>query len=584
MGILDFLTGNNAAASPWGALYNSVPAGADPEQARKLAELLAAQNAGSIGGMGVDPNNLGTPPVSPFGDPSKLSVANPSPAPVPASGFGAGASPFGFAGPGSMTGINPAMMTAPAAPQPPAAAPPIAPAPAAAPMNANAQAPAAPSEDDGPDSMVPVGKYQMPMFGEPGDAPQAAAPAGPAAAPGAPSQAAPFSLGGAGGAISDRLMKATRGFMGNMASGPVGALAGGLGALVTGQNTDPTSIASERMNMKGQALLKKGVAPEIVQAALYNPEVMKTLIAQNFGPDKFQHVTKKDAFGGETIGAFDPTTGKTTFEGGGAGGGGNISALPENYDPTTRRDEAFIKALDPVTRQVVEAADRGDNIPQGRNLQKYMPVIQRALQGFQPETYQSRVAFAREMGSGKAGYGLQVKGFQQGLEHMTKLADRMAAQGNWNGLGFPDVAHFANGVREHLSNDQSAASGAVENDAQTLAGEVGKLFSGQAGGGVHERELTRGRFGTRLSGPEGAAALESTLELMNGGLTSIESARDRAYNGNAPAQYNFLGPQQQQQIEHIRQVIQQLKTGQAAPAAAPGGAPALPSGWSVQVR
>jgi hypothetical protein len=44
---------------------------------------------------------------------------------MPATGFGAGATPFGFAGPGSMSGINPAMMAG--APQP--AAPQVAQAP-----------------------------------------------------------------------------------------------------------------------------------------------------------------------------------------------------------------------------------------------------------------------------------------------------------------------------------------------------------------------------------------------------------------------------------------------------------------------
>src|SRR5262245_24857109 len=158
MGILDILTGNPGAASPWGMLYGSPLFGPDPQQT-------AVANAAALGGMGVDPASL--PQVDPFGDPKKLSVAAP-PAPLPG-GFGTGAVPFGFAGPGSMN-VTPSQIAGPAAPASAPAAPPAAPQAPAAPQPA---APPTPSNDE-------------------------AAPAAPAAAaapPGAGSPA-PFSLGG----------------------------------------------------------------------------------------------------------------------------------------------------------------------------------------------------------------------------------------------------------------------------------------------------------------------------------------------------------------------------------------------------
>ncbi|MGY3535419.1 hypothetical protein ACVISU_008187 [Bradyrhizobium sp. USDA 4452] len=109
------------------------------------------------------------------------------------------------------------------------------------------------------------------------------------AAPGAPASA-PFSLAGAGGGVGDRFMKATRGFLGNLGNGPVGALAGGLGALVTGQETDPTAIAQGKLNATGQALLAKGASAPEVRAALGNPAVMKALIDQYYGKDKWSVV------------------------------------------------------------------------------------------------------------------------------------------------------------------------------------------------------------------------------------------------------------------------------------------------------
>lgn len=265
------------AAMPWGALYPSPLAGPNPQDG-------AARNAAALGGMGIDPNNSGTPQISPF-------TVAPTSAPAPAAangGFGAGATPFGFAGPGSNV-VNPLQIIPPSPigpPAPPAAAPQVAAAPASDLSSVN-RGPA-PAE---PDSVVPVGNYQMPMFGEAPDAPEQ-----PTRQPAAPvitggSQAAPpFSLAGAGAGIGDRLMKATRGFIGNLHTGPIGALAGGAGALITGQNTDPTSIAAEQNSYTSKALLGKGASAAEVQAARYNPALQKALIEQYYGKDKWNVV------------------------------------------------------------------------------------------------------------------------------------------------------------------------------------------------------------------------------------------------------------------------------------------------------
>src|SRR5205814_1553228 len=148
--------------------------------------------------------------------------------------FGAGAAPFGFAGPGSMQ-VDPSMLApafgagakpVPYAYVPVTAQPPAGPATNLSPAN---RPPAAPGAG-APSYTIPIGRqadgsiYDMPMFGK---AP--AAPAAAAAPEGAiPGTTAPFSFGGAGDGLADRLSKATTGFIGNLHHGPVGALAGGL--------------------------------------------------------------------------------------------------------------------------------------------------------------------------------------------------------------------------------------------------------------------------------------------------------------------------------------------------------------------
>lgn len=92
--------------------------------------------------------------------------------------------------------------------------------------------------------------------------------------------------------FGDRLMLGTKGFIGNLNNGPIGAFAGGVGALITGQPTDPGTIEAQKnsaaRNVTAQALLARGVDPATVQAAVANPELMKTVIAQTYGAKQVQ--------------------------------------------------------------------------------------------------------------------------------------------------------------------------------------------------------------------------------------------------------------------------------------------------------
>lgn len=147
--------------------------------------------------------------------------------------------------------------------------------PVGAPMNANAAMPqrAAPMSMAGPQ------------------------PAAPAPAP----QAAPEGDG--------RLMLGLKGFLGNLSGGPLGALAGGLGAAVTGQPTDAGTIQAQQSNLTARALLAKGADPAAVAAAAKNPALMAELIKQHYGP---QNVTSLgngyvwDQKAGKAIKAYEP--------------------------------------------------------------------------------------------------------------------------------------------------------------------------------------------------------------------------------------------------------------------------------------
>jgi hypothetical protein len=150
------------------------------------------------------------------------------------------------------------------------------------------------------------------------------------------------------------------------------------------------------------------------------------------------------------------------------------------------------------------------------------------------------------------------------------------------------IAGKANAVREGMSNQQAGLAKEAAGIGQTLAGEVGKLFSGSAGGGVHERELTRNRFNTVSSTPELAGALEGTLETMEGGLKALESRRDSVLGPGSDV--TFLKKETEAKIARIRTVIDRLRNGEAAPSAAAAPArsvspaPAAPGVTSNGIR
>jgi hypothetical protein len=92
-----------------------------------------------------------------------------------------------------------------------------------------------------------------------------------------PQQAQPMApqTGGLGAALS--------GFIGNLHTGPIGALAGGL-ASGLGLQDPATAQKLKTQNLTFQALVNKGVDPTTAQAAIGNPDMLKTLITQAYGP------------------------------------------------------------------------------------------------------------------------------------------------------------------------------------------------------------------------------------------------------------------------------------------------------------
>lgn len=604
MGLLDILQGDPSQASPYNAMFPS-------QLLQQLQELQLAkgqapspQDAAAYGSMGVDPSAMPmpVPPPSPFPDVQQPQQPQQPPAP-PASGFGAGAAPFSFAGAGS-NAPSPSQMAPPATPAPAPQAPapqPAAPGPAPAPgpMNANAGPQNAP---------LPVGNVMMPRIGSGFPAPGAddgeddeTPAAKPAAAPAGP---APFSFGGVASNIGDRLEKAGRGFFGNMALGPIGALAGGLGALVTNKNTDPTAISQEKMNLTAQALAKKGASPDEIQAAAQNPELMKALLGQYFGKDKFQPVTTKDALGNETKSAFDTNTGefKTAGSTGGAGApGAGVSILApgvKSYDANLSGD-AYMAQFSPEVQAAAKSYMAGDVMPTGNARNNSIATLAKTIgqkygqdtgQPVSDETYAAKRKMQVDLaGSSNSSMGGILSNGKSAFDHLATYSGKLADVGDYNGPDVPggaimaDIGNFVGNKMLPTANTRDKISGA--NSAALKYGqESTKFYSGSGGGEGERMNALKNNDASSTTGAQQAGFLQSEKELILGRFQEKE-AQIRDTLGDAYLQQHpVMTPQLKQTIATIDGNIAKLR-GQAPAAPVASGTVNVggkPIQWSVK--
>ena len=177
-------------------------------------------------------------------------------------------------------------------------------------------------------------------------------------------------------------------------------------------------------------------------------------------------------------------------------------------------------------------------------------------------TQAQRMVWARTLGDDRSGVGLQAKGFEQGMTHLSALSDNLVKQKLSGGMGIEPVAH---GINAAFS--QYGPQAELIREAQSLgtgiAGEVGKLNSGQSGGGQHERQAAAGLLSNPYNSRyDAAGALRGTLKLMEGGLQAIEARRTQLFGTdpkNWPKGSEFVTDQTRKEIANIQKNIAKLE-------------------------
>jgi hypothetical protein len=147
--------------------------------------------------------------------------------------------------------------------------------------------------------------------------------------------------------------------------GPLPALANGITGLLSGQRTDPSGIAerqqAQSQNLTLQALINKGVDPATAQAAIGNPELLKTLITQTYGPQTLTslgdgYVADKS---GKITRAYQPDKSPLSL------GEGYI------YNPKTQKVERAYEPEDKTPTSALEYNFYVKNLPEGERPVSY---------------------------------------------------------------------------------------------------------------------------------------------------------------------------------------------------------------------
>jgi hypothetical protein len=554
MGLLDDILNAAPNGQDMGLLSylnSGLPTSPDSKNKKDLADALALNSAPPV----TTPNA----PLNPI-EQQMMTMAGPN-QPVSGLGFGQGATaPIFATAPGSTPG-NPAL--------PPPAAPVV--PPVADAMVQGDDEEDTPTAPNAPAAPIPVGGVNMPRIGPAASFAPAANAMAQAPAPAAPAAAAPVAPANPLNAAGDHLKASWQ----SMRNG--GGLIGGLSALLTGQRDDPvaTSQAAQAAsaNLTGQALLKAGVDPSLVTAALQpgNTEFLHKLFAQaltqgthtqetdkdgnvwdvnkqtgqrtlSLQPkdDKFQHFVVKNPDGSESVKSFNTKTGEVSDVPQSGASAGTPTVDP-NSTGKERMDQ--LMATNPNYARKVQSAVNGDiplpvNARNNPQAQRFIDDVLAVDGSTSASDFTTRAATRKDYASGVA--SRVTKSLNTTIKHAGQLDSDVDNLHNYT--YFP---HLANAVHDAYSGntdpEYQKAKSKFEEDKEAFVKELDFTLSGGHSSVSGSAEL-RDKI-SRADSPEAMhAAIQSALHLLSARLDS----HTRGFNEGTKSQrdgQDFLYPE-----------------------------------------
>lgn len=388
---------------------------------------------------------------------------------------------------------------------------------------------------------------------------------------------------------------------------------GGLLGLLTGQGAGPGGLAGafspglrqeaiqqQQLQATHQALIQAGVPAPVAAAAALNPELLKQIAPAYLDTAPKLQETGTDPFTGQkSFATFrngqNPSITAAPIQAPGGGRAAPLSTTDQMFNNIEQQKaqgappEKLLENVPNSLRNAVDAMIKGKSIPGNfsmRGQARDMAVrLAHAIDPTFDETLiPQRQAFARGMGqTSPSSNGGQKILLNTALQHGAELADALEDLHNTNGPlpdwlpGSGPVANFVNRMK-NTSTSQGGAVKRVNETAARASGEVGKLYSGSAGGGETERLNTARDFSQTNTPAESAGALEAFRNLIFGKMNALQTARDQVYGSQGENVFPILDPQTKKALDKIDQAITRLKGGQQPQQST------LPQGWSVKVR
>lgn len=363
-------------------------------------------------------------------------------------------------------------------------------------------------------------------------------------------------LGRIGGKIDDflqnnrsTLMALGAGMAGSQSLGQ--GLSRGMHLALPAQQAD---LAQQKQNQTVKWLVeKKGVSPQEAEAIVNNPELLKQILPQLMGAKQLQHVIIKDRLGNETPMAFNPSTGQYVKADVGTGISGAAG------DPNLT-GEAYLKTLDPLTRNEVKAFAEGRAPVTARNLQSMLPLVTQYDPGFDASQYPVRLATRKSYTSGKDFQESQALNTVSG--HLSNLKDSAEKLE-------PSDSHLINSARNWFTDTftQSPRLAKFRTDLVTASNELAKAYHG---GHVSDASYAAFQKGINdaQSLPEMKAVIGELADLLHSKIEAKESGY-RSSMGPTPLPEEYRATNQ-----HAREAFSKIGDWAKSVPAAASTAPA----------
>lgn len=393
-----------------------------------------------------------------------------------------------------------------------------------------------------------------------------------------------------GPGLGDRLMAGLQSF-GN------GSVLNGIQGFASGQRADPGFVSQ---NLTLQALVRKGVDPQTAQAAMGNPELLKTLITQTYGP---QTLT---ALGNGYV----------------ADKSGNIKRA---YEPEDKIPAGFVKddsgnmrfipggPADPAYIQLAEAKKKDPNgvytLGRGGELYKIdkdgNPLIVHKNEAAQPEATldeSTTKSMAAQYLAGDKSVMQNLGRGAQGAANIVKLRTEIYNQANEQGLNGKDIVNNFNEQAGNLAGQRSIGTRSA--NISLAANEANNMIpiALEASAKVPRGEWMPWNkmvqaYQTGTSSPELARFVAATNSLVNSYVRAVspsgvptDSMREHAYSmlnsAQSPKAYEAVTSIMQDEMKaamaapaQVRKELRHEEPSQEAPKTT-----GLPSGWSVKVH